>query len=168
MAVFVDNRHGRLRVDKRAIGRHVRTILQGMNRSAASVDISLCDDAEVRTLNRDYRGIDAITDVLSFATGDEPDDPNPMQHLGDVIVSLDTAKRQAKIMAAQSGETGYSMHDETLFLVTHGVLHVLGYDHENDEDEARMQALERRFIAPVTDVDVHAWDRADHGVNASP
>ena len=164
MPIDVDNRHPHLRVDKRAIARHARGILVALDRPGASVDISLVDDAEIHALNRDYRGVDAITDVLSFAIGDDPDDPNPMQHLGDVIVSLDTARRQAAAIASIAASAASSMRDETLFLVTHGVLHVLGHDHQDDAEAAAMETLERRFMRAVTEVDVHAWDRGDHGL----
>lgn len=104
----------------------------------SELSILLTDDASVQELNRTYRATDAPTDVLSFsqAEGDEftrPDGASP--HLGDVIVSLETARRQAM-------EHGVELQDETAHLVVHGMLHLLGYDHETPEEETVMRAHE--------------------------
>jgi len=165
--VDVDNRHGSLRVDKRALGRHLRTILAAVGRPRARVDVSLVGDPEIRELNATWRGVDDVTDVLSFAIGDDPADPNPLEHLGDIVISLDTAKRQARALAAalpaDDRTARYTMRTETLFLATHGLLHLLGHDHQRDAEAAAMEALERRFMAPITAVDPHGLDRTPHG-----
>jgi len=106
----------------------------------------LTDDAEIQALNRQFRGIDAPTDVLSFAMQDEsPEDQGfvvaPEQdaetraYLGDVIVSYPRA-------AAQAAEQGHSVLAELRLLVVHGVLHLLGYDHATPQDQARMWAIQ--------------------------
>lgn len=100
------------------------------------VSILFVDDAEIQTLNRDYRGKDMPTDVLSFALeeGEEPviqDGPAEIL-LGDIIISVETMLRQAK-------EYGHSDTRELAFLTTHGLLHLLGYDHETAAEEQEMQ-----------------------------
>jgi len=93
----------------------------------------LCDDAHICELNSEWRGIDAPTDVLSFPM----DDP---QLLGDLVISLPTASRQAK-------ERSYGLRDELRILMVHGVLHLLGYDHDESEAEhAEMAAAERKLL----------------------
>ena len=108
----------------------------------AELSIVLTDDATVQRLNRTYRGADTPTDVLSFAQseGDEfaaPEGEAP--HLGDVIISLDTARRQA-------AEYGLAPQDEVSHLLVHGILHLLGYDHEQPEDARIMRAHEDAIL----------------------
>ena len=102
----------------------------------------LADDATVRELNRTYRGTDAATDVLSFAQSEgeafaQPDGVPP--HIGDVVISLDTAPRQAV-------EYGQALGDEVSHLLVDGVLHLLGYDHEQPDDAAVMRAREDAIL----------------------
>jgi probable rRNA maturation factor len=108
----------------------------------AELSIMLADDPTVRELNREYRSTDAETDVLSFAQSDgdpftQPDGTAP--HLGDVIISVDTARRQA-------AEAGIALEDEVSHLVVHGILHLLGYDHGVAAEAAIMQAHEDAIL----------------------
>lgn len=113
--------------------------------SAAELSVVLVDDAQIQDLNRDYRGIDLPTDVLSF-TMEENEGPQRTLHtgspllLGDLVVSMQTAERQAK-------EYGHSLEREVGFLLAHGLLHLLGEDHERPEDEARMRERQRALLA---------------------
>lgn len=94
-------------------------------RGNAEVSVTLTDDEKIRTLNREYRGKDMPTDVLSF----------PMEErglLGDIVISLERAAYQAELY-------GHSFERETAFLTVHSMLHLLGYDHEtSDEDQHKM------------------------------
>lgn len=103
----------------------------------AELSITFAGDALVRRLNREFRGEDAPTDVLSF--GQEGDGfavpDGASRHLGDIVISVETAQRQAS-------EHGLSLGDEVGHLVVHGVLHLLGYDHEAPADEAVMRQRE--------------------------
>jgi probable rRNA maturation factor len=110
--------------------RVVRT-LDRLGAAGGEVHILVTDDAQMRELNRQYRGLDEATDVLSFADGDELPDGGRL--LGSIVISLDTARRQAD-------ELGHGELQELDELVLHGVLHLLGYDHE--EDEGEMATLE--------------------------
>jgi len=117
------------------------------------VTLTFVDDDEIHRLNRDYRGIDRPTDVLSFAMQeegeDEPDivfevedeeEPDPISGmLGDIIISAERAK-------AQSEEYGHSLEREIGFLFVHGFLHLLGYDHGDAESEAVMTAKQEAVL----------------------
>jgi probable rRNA maturation factor len=99
---------------------------------ADSFAVSFVDDVEMRELNRSFRGRNASTDVLSFPGKTTLEG----RHLGDVAVSVETARRQAE-------RTGTSSYREVQTLLLHGALHCLGYDHENDKGE--MDQLESRL-----------------------
>ena len=104
--------------------------LDGEGRSEAELTLVITDDEAVRALNRDYRGVDAPTDVLSFG-GQTPEfvtSPDAGDYVGDVVVSYPRAEAQA---------VGHSVQAELTLLVVHGVLHLLSHDHaEPDESEA--------------------------------
>ncbi|MEM8534418.1 MAG: rRNA maturation RNase YbeY [Chloroflexota bacterium] len=118
------------------------------------VEISLLvtNDATLHQLNRDYRNVDAPTDVLSFANEDEPpshltlpgiDTTHIIRYLGDIAISYD------RVMA-QAAEYDHSRERELAYLTVHGVLHLLGYDHERGEDEsASMRMHEERVMAQL-------------------
>jgi len=110
------------------------------------ISILFVDDDAIKKMNLTYRGIDQPTDVLSFAMRDQPVH-TPMfitvaEHnvLGDVVISLETARRQAD-------DYGHSLAREVGFLAVHGMLHLLGYDHLNAEDESKMRQKEERVLA---------------------
>ena len=101
--------------------------------ATATVTVVITTDRRIRRLNRTWRGVDKATDVLSFPAGD---DPGPGRHLGDVVISRETAARQAR-------NEGHSLATELRVLALHGLLHLLGYDHERDS--GRMARIERRL-----------------------
>ncbi len=111
---------------------------------AAELSIVLCDDPFIQALNRDHRGKDAPTDVLSFAMreGEDADEDDPI--LGDLVISVPTAARQAAAM-------GHGLAAELRVLLVHGFLHLLGYDHEVSEEEAEeMRGAELRLLAVLS------------------
>ncbi len=110
---------------------------------AGSVDVRLGTDAELRRLNRRFRGKDKATDVLSFPAEPIPGLPPEHQRAGDLAVSVETAARQAE-------EHGHSLATELRILLLHGLLHLHGLDHETDGGEmaARERALRGRFRLP--------------------
>lgn len=95
----------------------------------ASCSIIIVDNTFIHKLNKEYRGIDRVTDVISFALEDDKSMviPDDFRLLGDIYICLDKAKEQAK-------EYGHSLERELCFLAVHGVYHLLGYDHETEED----------------------------------
>lgn len=110
----------------------------------AEVDVTLVDDAEIRQINREHRNIDASTDVLSFPLGENGEyDENPATGalmLGDIVISLDTALRQADLY-------GHGIKREIAFLTVHSMLHLLGYDHVNGGlEQALMREKEESVL----------------------
>ncbi|MBR0406143.1 MAG: rRNA maturation RNase YbeY [Eggerthellaceae bacterium] len=113
------------------------------------VSINFVTEAEIHELNREYRDIDAPTDVLSFEC-DGYDDDMPLLddmsfELGDIVISVDRAEKQAP-------EYGLSFSDEMSLLITHGLLHLCGYDHMEDEEAREMEERERAHLSSF-------WDR---------
>ena len=102
------------------------------------VSLRLTDDAEIRELNRDYRGKDKPTDVLAFAQQEGPAAAADL--LGDIVISVPTARRQAK----------RGLHAELLHLLAHGFCHLLGYDHNTDAKEREMNARAAELIRAVS------------------
>ena len=115
--------------------RRAERMLAALRLEDAELSLLLCDDATIHELNRAYRGKDRPTDVLAFAMREGPDAPGGEgpELLGDVVISLDTARRQAK-------DQGRTIIAEVTFLLGHGLLHLLGYDHRTPEEERRMHA----------------------------
>ncbi len=116
----------------------------------AEVDVTIVDDEEIHALNRDYRGMDKPTDVLSFALDEdveESEEPEliggPEEHLyGDIIISAETALRQAE-------EYGHGLEREMTYLAVHGMFHLLGYDHMTEEDKAVMRQHEEAALRDI-------------------
>ena len=111
------------------------------------VDITIVTDDEIHALNRDYRNVDRATDVLSFALDEDGGEPElvggPEVHLlGDIIISAETAARQAE-------EFGHGLEREIVYLGVHGLLHLLGYDHMQEEDKAIMRAKEEEALREI-------------------
>ncbi len=120
-------------------------VLRAYGRDGAEVGVTLTGEETIHQLNRDYRGVDAPTDVLSFALEEGEDELTgyeeaPPELLGDIIICLPYARRQAM-------EYGHSFHRELLYLTVHGLLHLLGHDHQNEDDRQRMRAEEEKFLA---------------------
>jgi probable rRNA maturation factor len=108
------------------------------------LSVHLVGDETIRALNAEHRALDAATDVLSFPllSQDFVMPPNEPIHLGDVVVSYPRA-------VAQAAEFGHSVERELAYLVAHGVLHVLGYDHEEEAERLRMREKEEEALQPL-------------------
>jgi probable rRNA maturation factor len=106
------------------------------------VSVTLTNNEYIHTLNKEYRGIDRPTDVLSFALNESEEpgmvDGPAVNVLGDLIISVERAEEQA-------ADYGHSLRREVAFLTVHGMLHLLGYDHMEDEEREEMEA-EQRFV----------------------
>lgn len=110
------------------------------------LSVSFIDDETIKTMNRDYRNIDKATDVISFAMLDSLDEVSHDDSdldLGDIFISVQTASEQAKSL-------NQSVNREILFLFIHGLLHLLGYDHQNLEEETVMFNLQEEIIDEIT------------------
>ncbi len=118
--------------------RKARAFLKLLRQEGRELSVALVNDADIRQLNHDFRHKDKATDVLSFPAGDGPlGVEQPL--LGDVIISLDTARRVAK-------ELGVSVEDELDRYLAHGILHLLGHDHQRRADRVKMARLEEKLL----------------------
>lgn len=113
--------------------RAAKAALAAVHEGPAEVSLALADDAQVRVLNRDYRGKDKPTNVLSFESGDRP-------FLGDVVLALETVLAEAK-------DQGKKPADHLTHLVVHGVLHLLGHDHEKTSEARKMEQVEVEVLS---------------------
>lgn len=114
-----------------------------------TLDVRITDDDRIHELNREYRGVDAPTDVLSFPL--EPTEsesvafvlpPGAVRHLGDLVISWPRA-------VAQAAEYGHSVEREAAYLAVHGLLHLLGYDHERPDEARIMRGREETILTPL-------------------
>jgi probable rRNA maturation factor len=124
-----------------------KTLIAEKVPSNVEISLVITGQERIQELNRDYRGLDQPTDVLSFSLSEQKDvipssfigPPDGVLHLGEVIISYPQALIQAR-------ERGHSIKKELAVLIVHGVLHILGYDHEKPEMEAAMQAREKEIL----------------------
>ena len=131
------------RFSRREIAEFVRRVLIALrvDDDIHDVSIAIVDDDAMRNLNRQFRKKNKTTDVLTFPADESDADPNAKgRPLGDIVISLDQARRQAT-------EQKHSLATEVRYLILHGILHALGYDHETDNGE--MNALEMQVRAKV-------------------
>lgn len=117
--------------------------------SPCEVTLVLTDDGEVRQLNRTWRGEDAATNVLSFPAGEPVGKTGEPCLLGDVVLAGETVIKEADLK-------GIAVADHASHLVVHGVLHLLGFDHDRDEEAERMEALETKVLAGLGIADPYA------------
>ncbi len=138
-------------VDAAALHAAVEATLRHLHPAEATVTLVVTTDEEVRALNAEYRGVDAPTDVLSFAAQEEapaaptlvlPDEvaAELARYLGDLVIAYPYSARQA-------AHYGNSVTAELQLLAVHGTLHLLGYDHQDDDAEAAMWALQEQVLA---------------------
>ena len=140
-------------LDTRRLKVVARDLLSELNESGSTLSIMLVGDTKIQELNREHRGKDKPTDVLSFPLYEPGEAPQPQAErlLGDVVISVDTAKRQA-------AEYDAPLQNEIYRLLIHGILHVLGHDHMEPEERARMESEERRLAAAIG----MPWPYEDH------
>jgi probable rRNA maturation factor len=133
----VDNRQRRIAVPFRTLTRAAERALRALGREGGGVEIMLVDDTEIRRLNRLFRGVGRRTDVLAFPL-EVAEAPGGL--VGQVVVSVDTARRQARRL-------GVPLALELQLLVTHGVLHLVGYDDRDPVEAHLMHRRERDLLA---------------------
>jgi probable rRNA maturation factor len=132
--------------------RVVEAVLAGLGRPGDDVSVLLVADSRMRELNRDWRGKDAPTDVLSFSQVEGEPLAGAPALLGDVVVSVDTLARQAR-------DGGWTDAEELARLLLHGVLHLLGHDHEREDEALAMRAEEQRLVHALGGAGIAvAWD----------
>jgi probable rRNA maturation factor len=129
------NRQRRIEVDAGTFGVWAAEILEDLAGSGGEASVVFVSDRRIRELNREYRGADRATDVLTFSLAGEPLAGGV---LGDVYISAERARKQAE-------ERGVSLEEEILRLLVHGLLHLVGHTHDGSRDTARMARLERKY-----------------------
>ena len=121
----------------------ITKVFEHENVHNAICSIILIDNEEIHQINKERRGVDRATDVISFALEDSPDDFDEFRILGDIFISIPKMQEQAK-------EYGHSEKRELSFLVVHGLLHLLGYDHmKSKKDEEIMFSLQDEILASL-------------------
>jgi probable rRNA maturation factor len=147
VACAIANRQRRVRLSPSHLARAADRALAAVGRAGAAVDLLVVDDAEIRALNAAFRGVRRRTDVLAFPL-ESPGSAGGL--VGQIVISAETAARQAR-------RVGVPVATELALLVTHGVLHLVGYD-DRDPVEARlMHERERDILAAGADVPARLW-----------
>jgi len=144
MEILINNEFPEIKVDEREIEQQIEKVLTSLDCNEHEISILFTGDQGICDLNHQFRGIDCATDVLSFPQVSEGEPENPgAPVLGDIAISLETAR-------SQSEEHGLSFEEELTLLLIHGILHLLGYDHEiSDIEEERMRKKTRELFSLV-------------------
>ena len=144
MEILINNEFPKINVDTRKIEQQIGTVLTSLDCNEHEISILFIGDQGIRDLNKQFRNIDRPTDVLSFPQilAGELETPRTLI-LGDVVISLETARYQSE-------EHGLSFEEELTLLLIHGILHLLGYDHEiSDQEEDRMRNKTRELFSLI-------------------
>ena len=121
------------------LNEYVNYLFDYMKIKDSVMSIIIVDNEKIHEINKQYRNIDRPTDVISFALEEDETIDEPFKTLGDIYISIDKVYEQAK-------EYNHSIKRELFFLVTHGFLHLLGYDHMTKEDEEEMFTLQEKIL----------------------
>lgn len=147
MAIFLSNRQKTLPIKTANLRRRLVKLLKELGLSEADLSVTICDDEAIRAVNRDYRAVDAPTNVLAFALEEGAPLPGAPRVLGDIIISAETIRREAPPLGYTDGEMFY-------FYLIHGLLHLIGYDHELGPEQAARQEAETERL----------WLMINHGL----
>jgi len=143
MPVFISNEQRENSIDCGLLESQGERILLFLGCENQELSVLLANDRKIRALNKQYRGEDRATDVLSFSQNEEEDNKPSLRLMGDVVISTLTAKRQA-------AEHGLTLEEEIVLLLIHGTLHLLGFDHERSDEEAcRMKQKTRELFGLI-------------------
>ena len=141
MDIYIDDRQDEVKLDQKVyevVEEALReTLLLEGESPCYEISVSFVDNEEIRELNRDYRGVDKETDVLSFPLQEDFMVSTPL--LGDIVISVEKALEQ-------SNEYGHSFIREVAYLVVHSTLHLLGYDHMGDDEKLDMRNSEKEIM----------------------
>ena len=144
MRVLIKNEYPKIKVDTSKIKQQIGRVLSSLDSNEYEISILFIGDQGIRDLNQRFRSVDRSTDVLSFSQLSEGlTEISGTLILGDVAISLETALRQTK-------KHGLSLEEELTLLLIHGILHLLGYDHEiSDHEEERMRKKTRELFTMI-------------------
>ena len=143
MEILISNEQDKVNIEENISDILKDVVLECLNLEQKSsnyeVSITFVDDDEIKELNNQYRSIDKSTDVLSFPMYEEEEDTPYIPLLGDIIISAETAKRQAE-------EFGHTVDREIAYLTAHSMFHLLGYDHMEDSEKKLMRDKEKQIM----------------------
>ncbi len=142
MEILLKNNQDQYPVDPSQFQSQVAQILEKLGETECELSLVLTDDLEIQELNRTYRKLDQPTDVLSFPQDEAAVNESGETLLGDVVISLETAARQAE-------EHHLSFNEELILLAIHGILHLLGHDHERSPQDARVMQDKTQAIFEI-------------------
>ncbi len=142
MEILIKNRVKGSGLRPSKVIRVAQRVLETLGYKEAQVSILLCEDSYIQKLNKEYRRVDAPTDVLAFSMHEGPFPRVHPEILGDVVISLEAASRQAKRFC-------HSLNKEVALLVIHGILHLLGYDHQKKKDREKMRRKEKEILEVI-------------------
>ncbi len=149
MKIWFNDHYRKLRIPPKMVTLLAQRILTATRTPTSEMGITLVGDAEMKHLNQQYRGLDRPTDVLAFPMQEKDSPKRPRgapRLLGDVVISADTLKKQAK-------QRRHTQKRELAILIIHGFLHLLGLDHERSPEEAKkMKRQEKRLLNIVSDL----------------
>jgi rRNA maturation RNase YbeY len=131
MEILISNNQDQHPVDAARFESQINQVLEKLGETQCELSLLLTGDQEIQALNRTYRDLDKATDVLSFPQDEDAVNESGDTLLGDVVISVQTAARQAE-------EHHLSFNEELILLAIHGILHLLGYDHERSPQDARI------------------------------
>ena len=139
MSIDIRSLQGKIKVNKKEIRKCAEFVLKAMDEDASELSLLFVDDSYIKKLNRKYRGVNSSTDVLAFPMREGKGFSRDSLILGDVVVSAETAKREAE-------KRNVSIQKEMRLYVVHGILHLLRYDDKNPGDRKRMKAKELELL----------------------
>ena len=142
MSILIENRQKKINVDLKHVKKVLRNIMNYLNWTDREISLLLVDDHEIRKMNTQYLNRDYSTNVLTFSLSEgEFGDINP-KVLGDIVISVETALKDAD-------EAGIELNDELEFLMIHGMLHLLNYNHENvgENEVKKMERKEQEVLS---------------------
>lgn len=147
MAIYLSNRQKALPINSGKLRRRLVRLLKELDLGEADLSVSIIDDESIRQINQQYRGVDRPTNVLAFALEEGEPLVGAPRVLGDIVISAETIIREA-------GPLGYTEAGMFYFYLIHGLLHLIGYDHEMGEAEAARQEAETERL----------WHLIDHAL----
>lgn len=143
MEIFINNEQDKIKLDTDMNDLLKKVVIECLEiedlGTNYEVSITFVDNTEIKRLNKLYRNIDKVTDVLSFPTFDGEEDLPFTPLLGDIIISLERAREQSK-------EFGHTIEREIAYLTAHSMFHLLGYDHLVDDEKGEMRQLEKQVM----------------------
>lgn len=143
MEILLRNAQRKFKIDRGLLIRQVGLILSELDQPDSEISIMLVNDVKIRQLNKKYRNRDQATDVLAFPQDKDAKNDSGGPLLGDVAVSIETSRRQAKEHLLSDGE-------ELVLLIIHGTLHLLGFDHERSgKDQKEMQKMTQKVFSRI-------------------